>query len=61
MERVGLEGVGFNIHKEINRLARHHPQAWENWLESHYQLCTHPAVFAISGHMLVVGRKNAPA
>lgn len=58
VEGVGLEGLGSHFRKEINRLARNRPVAWKNWLESHYRLCTHPAVFATSGHMLVVGKKK---
>lgn len=57
LECVGLEGLGSSNRKEINRLARNFPKAWKNWLEAHYELCSHPAVFATSGHMLVVGRK----
>lgn len=57
LECVGLEGLGSNTRREINKLARGLPKAWRNWLEAHHELCTHPAVFATSGHMLVVGRK----
>lgn len=53
---VGLEGLGSHSMAEINRLACNHPQAWENWLEAHRALCIHPAVFATSQHMLIVGR-----
>jgi SAM-dependent methyltransferase len=55
IECVGLEGLGSHSMEEINRL-RKHPTAWENWLEAHRALCTHPAVFATSQHMLIVGR-----
>jgi SAM-dependent methyltransferase len=58
VECVGLEGLGSHSVAEINRLARD-PVAWRNWLDAHEALCTHPAVFATSQHMLVVGR--APA
>lgn len=57
IEKVGLEGLASSIEKEINHLAKNDPKAWKNWLESHYALCTHPAVFALSGHMLIVGKK----
>jgi SAM-dependent methyltransferase len=56
LECVGLEGLGSHSVEEINRLARTQPTAWENWLEAHHALCTHPAVFATSQHMLIVGR-----
>lgn len=59
MECVGLEGLGSHSIAEVNRLARQSPDAWENWLEAHYGLCTHPAVFATSQHMLIVGRSQA--
>lgn len=57
LERVGLEGLA-HARKKINRLAESSPKAWRNWLESHYALCTHPAVFATSPHMLVIARKK---
>ncbi len=57
LECVGLEGLGSNTRREINKLARGLPKAWRNWLEAHYELCTNPAVFATSGHMFVVGKK----
>lgn len=56
-ERVGLEGLASNMRREINAIARHRPTAWKNWLECHEALCTHPSVYATSGHMLVIGRK----
>lgn len=56
IECAGLEGLGSHSIAEINRLARSDPAAWENWLEAHDALCTHPAVFATSQHMLIVGR-----
>lgn len=58
LECVGLEGIGSHFRREINKLAKHSPTAWKNWLEAHYALCTHPAVFATSGHMLIIGRKR---
>lgn len=59
---VGLEGLGSHSIAEINRLARRDPTAWANWLAAHYALCTHPAVFATSQHMLIVGQvpRNLP-
>jgi len=59
VECVGLEGLGSHSIAEINRLARDDSPAWENWLDAHHALCTHPGVFATSQHMLIVGR--APA
>jgi SAM-dependent methyltransferase len=53
---VGLEGLGSHSIREINRLARKDPASWENWLEAHLAMCTHPGVFATSQHMLIVGR-----
>lgn len=58
-ETVGLEGLGSHAVAEINRLAHKQPTAWQNWLAMHAALCTHPAVFATSQHMLVIGRKPA--
>ncbi|HUW21692.1 MAG TPA: class I SAM-dependent methyltransferase [Candidatus Bathyarchaeia archaeon] len=59
IERVGLEGLVSVLRKEINKIARSNPLAWKNWQESHYKLCTHPAVYATSSHMLIIGKKNA--
>jgi SAM-dependent methyltransferase len=58
VECVGLEGLGSHSIAEVKRLARD-PVGWRNWLEMHAALCTHPAVFATSQHMLVVGRVPA--
>ena len=58
VERVGLEGLGSASFDAINRLARRNPAAWANWLRAHDELCTHPAVYATSGHMLVVAQKT---
>jgi ubiquinone/menaquinone biosynthesis C-methylase UbiE len=60
VQTVGLEGLGSHTVAEINRLARRQPTGWQNWLEMHAALCTHPAVFATSQHMLVIGRKPGP-
>ena len=57
VECVGLEGLAHD-RKSVNASAKRFPGAWKNWLESHYQLCTEPSVFATSGHMLVIGRKD---
>lgn len=57
MERIGLEGLASNTRREINAIARHRPTAWINWLECHEAMCTHPSVYATSGHMLIIGRK----
>ncbi len=58
LECVGLEGLGSNAKREINKLAKNWPKAWKNWIEAHWGLCSHSAVFATSGHMLIVGRKK---
>lgn len=57
LERVGLEGLAHAVEK-ANKLAESSPRAWKNWLESHYALCAHPAVFATSPHMLIAARKK---
>ncbi len=58
LERVGLEGLSSLFPKEINKMARHSPKRWRNWLECHYALCVHPAVFATSLHIMIIGRKR---
>lgn len=57
LEQVGLEGLAHAI-KKTNKLAESFPKGWKNWLESHYVLCAHPAVFSTSPHMLIVVKKK---
>jgi SAM-dependent methyltransferase len=57
LEMVGLEGLGSHHPKKVNELARN-PKRWKTWMETHYQICTHPAVVGLSEHMLLVGRKT---
>jgi SAM-dependent methyltransferase len=57
IEMVGLEGLGSNHRKAVNRLAKNEAR-WQTWLETHFQTCTHPAVVGTSEHMLVVVNKN---
>lgn len=57
LARVGLEGLSSSYAEEVNGLARRHPERWRVWLAAHLELCIHPAVFASSQHLLVVGRK----
>jgi ubiquinone/menaquinone biosynthesis C-methylase UbiE len=56
MECVGLEGLA-HAKKKICKLSEERPTAWKNWLEAHYDLCTHPSVFATSDHMMVILKK----
>lgn len=57
MESVGLEGLA-SVHPEaINEMAKN-KNAWKNWMEAHYALCTHPTVVDISMHMMIVGNKK---
>jgi len=55
--RVGLEGIGSHHWEAVNRLAAEAPQSYAHWLEAHLALCTHPAIVATSGHILMVARK----
>jgi SAM-dependent methyltransferase len=57
LETVGLEGLA-HFKEDTQNVSKNFPQGWKNWLDSHDILCTHPSVFATSGHMLVVGRKK---
>jgi ubiquinone/menaquinone biosynthesis C-methylase UbiE len=54
---AGLEGLAHTI-KKINNMSKQRPKAWRNWLEMHYELCTHPAVVATSGHFMLIVRKK---
>jgi S-adenosylmethionine-dependent methyltransferase len=56
-DRVGLEGLT-QFKEGANKMAKYSPQAWKNWLEAHEALCTRLDVFAVSGHMLVIGKKK---
>jgi len=54
---AGLEGLGSRHRRKINELAKD-KQRWADWLVTHYETCTHPAVVGMSEHMLIVVRKN---
>ncbi|MBN1263209.1 MAG: methyltransferase domain-containing protein [Candidatus Pacebacteria bacterium] len=54
---VGLEGLA-HAKRKISQLASGSPQAWRNWQEAHLELCTHPAVFATSNHMMIILKKK---
>jgi len=57
LNRIGLEGLA-HVPKQTNALARKFNNAWTNWLEAHWHYCNHPSVYATSGHMLLIMRKN---
>lgn len=57
LELAGLEGLGSNHRKMVNKLAKNEVR-WKNWMETHFQLCMHPSVVGMSEHMLVVSRKD---
>jgi SAM-dependent methyltransferase len=57
MEMVGLEGISSHHHKALKELVKDEKR-WSDWLETHYQTCTHPAVVGMSEHMLVICRKK---
>jgi ubiquinone/menaquinone biosynthesis C-methylase UbiE len=57
LEMVGLEGISSNHRKKLNQLARNEVR-WKNWVETHFQTCTHPSVVGMSEHMLIVCRKS---
>lgn len=56
LEMAGLEGLGSNHYRKVNRLAKD-SAAWGIWLDTHFRTCTHPAVVGMSDHMLLVARK----
>ena len=60
LEMAGLEGLGSDHPKAVNRLARDEKR-WQIWLETHFRTCTHPSVVGTSGHMLIVCRKTSGA
>lgn len=57
MEMVGLEGISSHHRESVNHLATDENR-WKNWLETHCQACTHPAVVGISEHMLIICSKS---
>lgn len=57
IDRVGLEGFS-HVPKKTNALANKYLRAGDNWLKAHWQYCNHPAIYATSGHMMLVGRKE---
>lgn len=56
IKRVGLEGLAHNCQLSPN-IGKKDKELWQNWLEMHEELCTRPAVYATSGHMLIVLKK----
>lgn len=56
LEIVGLEGLGSNNRKMVNKLAKNQIR-WKNWMETHFQYCTHPSVLGMSEHMLIICKK----
>lgn len=54
---AGLEGLASFRDRDINRLARDDPRAWEAWKEFHLRTCASPYVVGTSEHFLVVARK----
>ena len=54
---AGLDGLNSNANEQVSRHARADAERWRVWLAAHEALCTHPAVFASSQHLLGVGRK----
>ena len=56
LEKVGLEGLNANP-EATNRFATEYPEAWENWMEIHYKMCTDPVVVDLSGHMMIIVKK----
>ena len=57
LELVGLEGISTQHIKQLNHLAKDENR-YRIWMETHLRTCTHPAVVAISEHMLIVCRKS---
>lgn len=55
--KVGLEGLNVDD-KVTNRFAKKFPEAWENWLEIHMNICTEPFVIDASGHMMIIVQKK---
>ncbi|MCX6774513.1 MAG: hypothetical protein NTY99_00265 [DPANN group archaeon] len=58
LELVGLESFSsYSAKGVVNKLAKD-KQAWKNWLDIHYKLCTNPYAVAESAHILMIGRKK---
>ncbi len=60
LELAGLEGLGANHYRAVNRLAKD-SALWSIWMDTHFRTCTHPAVAGMSDHMLLVARKHLTA
>jgi SAM-dependent methyltransferase len=60
IEEIGLEGLATPNEEETNRLAKskRYPNAWKNWLKTHYKLNTHPTIVDSSLHFMIIGRKK---
>jgi SAM-dependent methyltransferase len=57
VELVGLEGLSSRQSRHFNQLSKHETR-FKIWLETHYKTCTHPSVVGMSGHLLIVCRKQ---
>jgi SAM-dependent methyltransferase len=57
LEMVGLQGLATRRVKEINRLFKKYPKAWNNWQQLHLESCTHPSLVDISQHFMLICRK----
>lgn len=57
LELAGLEGISSQHVRELNKLAKDESR-FRIWLETHFQTCTHPAVAALSEHMLIICQKS---
>jgi ubiquinone/menaquinone biosynthesis C-methylase UbiE len=57
-ETVGLEGLASPDPEAFNKMPKEHPKAYKNWMELHYKMCTNPTVVDVSGHMMIIGKKE---
>ncbi|MFH0814953.1 MAG: class I SAM-dependent methyltransferase [Candidatus Falkowbacteria bacterium] len=58
LENVGLEGLATPSQEQINKMAKKEPEAWKNWQDMHYELCTNPMVAEFSLHFMVIVKKK---
>ena len=58
IEEVGLEGLASTGEDAASELAEARPEVWQNWLDVHKELCTHPTIVDSSLHFMLIGKKS---
>lgn len=58
IDTVGWEGLASFSKERINHMAENDPEAWDNWLKMHKEMCNNKQVAELSLHFMVIVRKK---